>query len=230
MFWGIDPLSFGFLFLLFLRIGGKQIRQKDQQQQNRSGGDRHISTRWVLDVIGKVAQLRDGEDWGADDIFVVDQPAICGIVGIALGAVAQRFRVLLVGHDLHDSVGCYRILIQHEGDDIAGLQLLVINLLHIDERADMVRRFHRPGQDGENLNPDQPNSHQSNRQKDYQTHQDVGDDIPYRFHCMFHRICCAPPFAERSAPLTYYDEIVNFLPSNYAVSKNQCILGRFFNL
>ena len=43
----------------------------------------------MLDVIGHVAQLGDGEHRGADDVFIMDEAAILGVVGVALGAEAQ---------------------------------------------------------------------------------------------------------------------------------------------
>lgn len=74
----------------------------------------------VLDVIGCVAQLGNGKHRGADDVFIMDEAAVLGVVGVALGAEAQSGGIVLVGDHLHHPVGGYGVLIQHEGDDLPG--------------------------------------------------------------------------------------------------------------
>ena len=77
------------LALLLVGAAGEQARQEGQQQQDGPGGDGHVQAGGVLDVIGCVAQLGNGKHRGADDVFIMDEAAVLGVVGVALGTEAQ---------------------------------------------------------------------------------------------------------------------------------------------
>lgn len=159
------------------RSAGEQIRQEGQQQQDGPGGDGHVQAGGVLDVIGCVAQLGNGKHRGADDVFIMDEAAVLGVVGVALGAEAQSGGIVLVGDHLHHPVGGHGVLIQHEGDDLPRPDGGGIHLFYVDEGAHMVSGFHGSRQNGEGADAGQSDADQRHGQKHCQRHQNGADDL-----------------------------------------------------
>ena len=165
------------LALLLVGAAGEQVRQEGQHQQDGPGGDGHIQAGGMLDVIGCVAQLGNGKHRGADDVFIMDEAAVLGVVGVALGTEAQSGGIVLVGDHLHHPVGGHGVLIQHEGDDLPRLDGGGVHLFYVDEGAHMVSGFHGPGQDGEGADAGQSDADQRHGQKYCQRHQNGADDL-----------------------------------------------------
>ena len=131
----------------------------------------------VLDVIGCVAQLGNGKHRGADDVFIMDEAAVLGVVGVALGTEAQSGGIVLVGDHLHHPVGGHGVLIQHEGDDLPRPDGGGVHLFYVDEGAHMVSGFHGSRQNGEGADAGQSDADQRHGQKYCQRHQNGADDL-----------------------------------------------------
>ena len=195
--------AFCFLFLLVFIVRRKQVWQKDQQQQNCANGNGYIGSRRILNVVSEISQIGNCEHRRADHILIMNQLAVLSIVGVALGAVAQRVWLFLIRNDFCNAVSCHGILIQHESDDIARFQFFVVHIFNIDEGTDMIGRLHRTGKHREYLKPNQPNAYQRNGEYHSKNHDDVRDDIPNFFNCFSHTLFL---FCGRSVPpfLSFY--------------------------
>ena len=158
----------------------------------------------MLDVIGHVAQTGNGEYRRAHYILIVDETAVLGIVGVALGAEADDGGVLLVGDDAHHTVGGDGVLVQHEGDGLAHFNGVGVHLLHVDQGTNVIGRLHGAGQHGEYLQPDQPGAHQQNGQDHHQRHRNAADRVPDSFNGSIHNSSFLTFFldgAERVLPM-----------------------------
>ena len=154
--------------------GAYQLRQEHQQQDERSGGDRDVHPRRLLHKACEIPELRDGKHRAADNIFIMDKGAVLGVIRVALGAKADDGGVALVRNYADDAVGGDRVLIEHEGDDVALPQREGVNRLDIYHGAGMIGRLHRTGEHREHLQPEEPYAHEQQRQ------QDRRDDQPGR--------------------------------------------------
>ena len=141
----------------------------------------------MLDIVGHIAQAGDGEHRRADHVLIVDQAAVLRLVGVALGAEADHRGILLIRHHCCHPVGGHGILVQHEGDDRARLDIRRVDLLHIDQRAGVIGGLHGAGQHGEHLHAQQPRSGQQQCQNHHQRHQYGADDVPDFFQRSVHK-------------------------------------------
>ena len=107
----------------------------------------------------------------------MDEAAVLGVVGVALGAEAQSGGIVLVGDHLHHPVGGHGVLIQHEGDDLPRPDGGGVHLFYVDEGAYVVSGLHGAGQNGEGADAGQSDADQRHSQKYYQRHQNGADDL-----------------------------------------------------
>lgn len=130
----------------------------------------------MLDVIGHVAQLGDGKHRGADDVFIVDEAAVLGVVGVALGAEAQSG-----GSSSSGTTSTTRWVATVFSSSMKVMtcpgRMVVGSTFYVDEGAYMVGGFHGAGQDGEGADAGQSDADQRHGQKDYQRHQNGAKEL-----------------------------------------------------
>ena len=137
----------------------------------------------MLYVIGYIAKVGNRENRGSDDVLIMDQGTVLGLVGVALGAEADYGRVLFVRDNAHDPVGGDGIFVQHEGNGLALFYGIGVHLPDVDQRTGVVSRLHGAGEDGINPQAEDPRAHQQQGQQHNQSHQHGADDIPDFFDC-----------------------------------------------
>ena len=134
--------------LLFARLSffaggtGSRIGDNDSGDQQNAKSDCHIQAGRALDVAGHIAKMWDAKSDFTNDGTCTYQRIICILVGIALGAVTYRVRIVLVRNNFNDTVGYDGIPVEAVGNDISDFQLCRINLLDINQRTHRVGRLH----------------------------------------------------------------------------------------
>ena len=87
------------------------------------------------------------------------QPAILGLVRVALGAEAYHARVLFIRHYADYAVGRDGVFVEHEGYRLTLFYGVWVYLFNINQGTGVVCRLHGAGQHGEYLQPDDPCAH-----------------------------------------------------------------------
>ena len=140
----------------------------------------------MLDVVCDIAEEGDREHRRADDVFIMDKAAVLALVRVALGAEADDGGVLLIRHDADNAVRGDGVFIEHEGDDLPGLNGVRVRLFHIDQRTGVICRLHGAGEDREHLQAEDARSHKQQRQQHNERDQNGADDVPRFFYRAFH--------------------------------------------
>lgn len=115
-----------------------------------------------------IAKIRNGENWRAEHVFVVDESGVWGGVGVALGAEAENSGVFFVNFDADDAVGDDGFVVVGDvRDDVTDLERFVVGRLDVNHGADGVIWLHGAGHDGEsaeagNLGADEGDSEDGN--------------------------------------------------------------------
>ena len=112
--------------------------------------------------------------------------AVLRFVRIALGAETNYGGILLIRDNADDAVRRDRLFIEHERDGLTGLNGKRVNLFDIDQRAGMVCRLHRAGEDGKDLQTENARARQQERQQDNDGNQDSAYEIPDFLKCFAH--------------------------------------------
>ena len=112
--------------------------------------------------------------------------AVLGVVRVAFRAEADDRGILLIGNNAHDPVGRDGVFIQHEGDGLAGLDSVRVDLFDIDKRTGVICRLHRTGEYGEHLQADNPRPDQKQRQDHNDRDDDSTDYVPNLLERSFH--------------------------------------------
>ena len=97
-----------------------------------------------------VTKIRNGENWRAEDVFVVDEFGVGGGVGVALSFETENFGVFFVGFDSDDAVGDDGVVVVCDvGDDVADFESLIVRGFNVNHGADGIIWLHGAGHDGE---------------------------------------------------------------------------------
>ena len=139
----------------------------------------------MLDVACDIAEIRDREHRGADDVFIMDKAAVLGLVRIALRAEADDGGILLIRHNADNAVRGDGVFIEHERDDLSRLNGVRIHFFHIDQRTGVICRLHGAGEDREHLQAEDARSHKQQRQQHNERDQNGADDVPRFFDRAF---------------------------------------------
>ena len=97
-----------------------------------------------------VTKIRNGENWRAEDVFVVDEFGVGGGVGVALGFETENFGVFFVCFDGDDAVGDDGVVaVCDVRDDVADFERFIVRGFNVDHGANGVFWFHGAGHDCE---------------------------------------------------------------------------------
>ena len=120
-----------------------------------------------MDVIGEIAEKRDHDDRGAEDVFIMNESCIGGGVSVALGFETPDVRIGRVDFDIDDAMGDDGfVAIGDIGDDVANVQRLIIDWADVNHRADGKFRFHGSGHDRESAKTGELSSDKDEGDKD----------------------------------------------------------------
>ena len=95
---GFFPEFFLFFRLVLFFIGEK-VWQESQEKNNRTGHNRDICARRVLDIIYHITHVRNVENRRTYNISVVNQCAVFHIVSIAFCAVTENGWVFIIRYN-----------------------------------------------------------------------------------------------------------------------------------
>ena len=94
------------------------------------------------------------------------------IVGRITALVEHSFFLGIAYLDIDNAVrGQQQILVDHEGQRGADSHIRRIDILHIDQRTDVIGRFHRAGEHCIRGQANEPHADKQHRQQDHSRHQ-----------------------------------------------------------
>ena len=120
-------------FLARCILAGDVVRNKHNHNQRDADGYGHIYARRILNVIGNISQIGNGEHHFANNARRIHQRGVHIVVGITLCAETGDIGIVFIRDQLHDTVCHHRVGRWAVGDDIPDTKFLRIHLFNINQ-------------------------------------------------------------------------------------------------
>lgn len=82
----------------------------------------------------KITEVREGNNWRAEDVFVMDKVGIGGRVGVALSFESESVGILSIPFDADDAVGDDGFLVVSDiRNDVTNFEGFIVDWLDVDK-------------------------------------------------------------------------------------------------